>query len=626
MTIKFVLGFHNHQPVGNFDFVIEENYQKAYLPFIKVAKKYAKVKFALHTSGCLLEWYEKHHPEYFDLLSELVKRGQVELLGGGFYEPIFPAIPHESRIMQLKKMNNYLKAKFDVEVSGAWVTERVWEPQLARSFEEAGIKYVGLDDFHFGLIGLQNHRLRGYYFTEDEGHKVGVFPINQNLRYLIPFALIKKINKYVEQVRLENPEAMLICWDDGEKFGGWPKTHDWVYKERWLEKFFEYLSDDSNGIETILPVEAFNNYSALGRVYLPSASYQEMCIWALPPELGKKVEKAVKQAKKEGKFEEARTLYNAASWRNFLTKYEESDFMQKQGLFLHKKIKEIKNKMLKISEWINSKQENQERLENAENSLLKSQCNCAYWHGVFGGLYLPHLRRAIYENQIDCIENIYEISNVIHQASNKDRKQLTLSWQEDYDSDGSEEIIVFRNDSAFWIKPNRGGAIVSWEIFNQRVNLLSTLMRRFEAYHDAPVKTEDDAEEEEHETIHDIQKKLTPEQKDALVYDWHLRVFGLDHFYPQLELSEKHFRNQVHDIGDFVKSVYSVKKLDDNKWELSVSGHLFFDKPCKLLLTKCYEFLQDGSIKYNVRLKSEPASDELDERSLNLYPNLKTSV
>ena len=32
--------------------------------------------------------------------------------------------------------------------------------------------------------------------------------------------------------------------------------------------------------------------------------------------------------------------------------------------------------------------------------LYQSQCNDSYWHGVFGGLYLPHLRSAVYEHLI----------------------------------------------------------------------------------------------------------------------------------------------------------------------------------------------------------------------------------
>ena len=39
-------------------------------------------------------------------------------------------------------------------------------------------------------------------------------------------------------------------------------------------------------------------------------------------------------------------------------------------------------------------------LEVARQELYRGQCNCPYWHGSFGGLYLPHLRNAIYRSLI----------------------------------------------------------------------------------------------------------------------------------------------------------------------------------------------------------------------------------
>ena len=34
-------------------------------------------------------------------------------------------------------------------------------------------------------------------------------------------------------------------------------------------------------------------------------------------------------------------------------------------------------------------------------ALFRGQCNCAYWHGVFGGVYLFHIRAANYANLLD---------------------------------------------------------------------------------------------------------------------------------------------------------------------------------------------------------------------------------
>ena len=82
---QLVLLLHAHQPVGNFPDVIERAYRDSYLPFIDVLEQHPAIRIGLHYSGPLLEWAEHAHPEYFEKLSALVERGQVEMVGGGFY-------------------------------------------------------------------------------------------------------------------------------------------------------------------------------------------------------------------------------------------------------------------------------------------------------------------------------------------------------------------------------------------------------------------------------------------------------------------------------------------------------------------------------------------------------------
>ena len=85
--LRFVIVLHNHQPVGNFDGVIEQAYQDSYLPFLDVFERHPALRIGLHTSGCLMEWLDAHHPEYLDRLSALVAAGRIEIVGGAFYEP-----------------------------------------------------------------------------------------------------------------------------------------------------------------------------------------------------------------------------------------------------------------------------------------------------------------------------------------------------------------------------------------------------------------------------------------------------------------------------------------------------------------------------------------------------------
>ena len=103
--LRFLLVLHNHQPLGNFDEVIQALTDRAYRPLLEAIHARPALKFTLHLSGPLLLWLERRAPDYLDLIGELVQRGRLELLSGGLYEPILAAIPHEDRIAQITLMS-----------------------------------------------------------------------------------------------------------------------------------------------------------------------------------------------------------------------------------------------------------------------------------------------------------------------------------------------------------------------------------------------------------------------------------------------------------------------------------------------------------------------------------------
>ncbi len=110
---------------------------------------------------------EAKEKKCWDIVARLVDRRQVELLGGGFYEPILSIIPEADRQSQLRLMSRFLEDRFGARPRGIWLTERVWEPALAGTLARAGIEYTILDEEHFHYAGLKSltqtvyHRGRG---------------------------------------------------------------------------------------------------------------------------------------------------------------------------------------------------------------------------------------------------------------------------------------------------------------------------------------------------------------------------------------------------------------------------------------------------------------------------------
>ena len=222
--IRFLFVLHDHQPVGNFDGVFEQAYQDSYRPFLDLFESYSDLKFALHTSGSLIEWLDAHHPEYLDRLSALVAAGRLEIIGGAFFEPILPMIPSRDRIGQIRSYREYLQNRLGAKVRGAWIPERVWEQSLAADISAAGTEYIILDDSHFKSASLDESQLFGYYLTEDAGRLLRVFPGSERLRYVIPFAAPHESIDYLRTIAERQPNAVAVFADDGEKFGSWPET------------------------------------------------------------------------------------------------------------------------------------------------------------------------------------------------------------------------------------------------------------------------------------------------------------------------------------------------------------------------------------------------------------------
>ncbi|HEV8122113.1 MAG TPA: alpha-amylase, partial [Candidatus Polarisedimenticolia bacterium] len=174
--IRLVLALHFHQPIGNFDSVFRMAVDRCYAPVVDHFERHPGVRAGFHLSGCLLEWLEAHEAPLLDRVLALVGRGQVEALGGGFYEPILPAIPRADALEQIERMAAWWEKRAGVRPRGAWIAERVWEPSLAELLAEAGVAYTILDDQHLRFAGLLDDRFTGLFVTERAGRAVAFFP------------------------------------------------------------------------------------------------------------------------------------------------------------------------------------------------------------------------------------------------------------------------------------------------------------------------------------------------------------------------------------------------------------------------------------------------------------------
>ena len=505
--IRFILGVHAHQPVGNFPAVLEEAYRRCYVPFFDALSDFPEVPFALHYSGVLFDWLEATHPEFLDRLADFVSRGQVELLTGGYYEPILAAIPDADKVGQIQRMTSYLSSHFGVRPRGMWLAERVWEPHLAKPIAEAGVEYVILDDNHFRATGIADSALTGYFLTEEQGAPLALFPISQRLRYLIPFREPDETLSYLRERADLAPGGVAVMADDAEKFGGWPGTHEWVYQRGWLARFLQALQKNTDWLD----LGTFSQTLAdppKGRIYLPTTSYTEMTEWALPPEAASRFEQTRARVESLPFAGDLQPFLRGGFWRNFLVKYPEANTLHK--------------KMLRVSQRVHTLPNRTRRREAALKALWQGQCNDAYWHGVFGGLYLPHLRHAVFHQLI-------RAEQVMEDAT---RHKGTVQIERmDCDADGFLEVLISSPHLALIVEPTRGGGVVELDARAKAFNLGNTMTRRPEAYH-RKLATSVQPREDGATTIHDALGAKEEGLADLLHYDGYRRGSFLDHWLP----------------------------------------------------------------------------------------------
>ena len=465
--VNLVLLIHAHQPIGNFDEVIEHTYVRSYLPFVDCLAQHPRVRLGLHYSGSLLEWLAVRHPEYLDRIAALAARGQVEVVGGGFYEPILITIPPEDQIEQIRRLSDFIAERFGKRPGGAWLAERVWEPQLPFALAEAGVEYTLVDDSHFLTAGRELAELYGYYICEERGRTVKVIPGLQQLRYLLPFGSVDDSIGFLRGAAAEHPGGMASMGDDMEKFGGWPHTWEHCFRDGWLENFFSALEANQDWLEVIPPGEALAARPPLGRVDLPTASYTEMMEWVLPTEVRKKFHVLQEEFASRP---DVRRFLRGGFWRGFFGKYAEANL-------LHKKMLRVSSKLL--NEGRKGVRKGTRRAADrakATTHLLRAQCNDAYWHGIFGGLYAPHLRTALWHEliQAETFADAIRIGPKRYQAMDR----------LDFDADGMEEIEITSPKFAALIKPSGGGTLEALDFRPSAVTLINSLQRRVEAYHD----------------------------------------------------------------------------------------------------------------------------------------------
>src|SRR5262249_30759810 len=189
-------------------------------------------------------------------------------------------------------------------------------------------------------------------------------------------------------------------------------------------------------------------------------------------------------------------------------------------------------------------------VEHAQRELYRGQCNCGYWHGAFGGVYLPHLRHAVFNHLIAA-------ENLTYRATNR-RTPWVEATVGDYNLDARQEVWLSNDKVAVPSAAIRGGQMYDLDVRPLCRNLLATLARRPEAYHEK-VRGGAKAADGQVASIHDrvVFKQAGLDRR--LQYDQTSRKSLLDHFYDPQTTLEHVASGQAAERGDFLTGVYETR-------------------------------------------------------------------
>jgi alpha-amylase len=427
--MHLALVFHNHQPVGQLPWAFEDVWKHSYAPFLKVLDAHPEVPVTLHYTGPLLDWLVRRRPATIKCLQRLVERGQIELLGGGMYEPILATWPRPDQDAQLQRLSDRVHEVFGVRPRGLWLAERVWEPALAEVIAANDLEFTFVDSTVFHNAARPAGSTYGAFQVAYNAASIRVFPIDERLRGVIPWHDAGATLNYLQEVAAQHGDtALAVFADDGEKFGGWPGTYDFIFTRRWLDKFFTALEKNADWLTVTTPSKYLEDVPTTRTIDLPAGSYAEMQAWS------------------------------NGNWRHFLDRYAESRDMYDAVQHASRQVRAALQKTT-------ARPSQQKALQNAYEHVLRAQSNDAYWHGTFGGLYLRHLRQSNYS----------EIA----------RAQLLLHGSKPYVCAERLEngVVLLENENQRLRLRPAGGELFEWTSKRARHNLLATLRRHHERYH-----------------------------------------------------------------------------------------------------------------------------------------------
>lgn len=448
---KVILGSHNHLSYGSAKDEFERVYKDRLKPFITVLYRFPKIPAVLHYSGVLLKWIEKHHPEFLMILEDMLNRKQIEILGGGFYEPMFPLISLTDKLGQIELLTTFIRKQFGKRPRGCWLPGMMWEQNMTGPLQTCGMDYVFLDESQFISAGFGGVQLRRPCVTEDQGKIIAVFPVASKTSALLEHKSASELLQKQARDPDNDEDTVISLFPEYflEESDGESAFEDSFYR------FLEGLAQTEEYVEFTLPSKYLKSSRKYEKAFFPSSADKKIMYWSLDEKRRKGFDE-LERLERRGDLDAASSYYSGAFPRQFLVRYPEANGIYSKMMYTHTLINQLRG--------------DKHRKRAAREELWKAQGCEAFWHVAEGGLYNNNLRKAAYRALLDA-EKITRERGVF----------LPSVVSFDIDLDGMREYLFQGTDLNCYVK-TQGAAIFELDYLSKSWNYLDTFARRRESY------------------------------------------------------------------------------------------------------------------------------------------------
>ncbi|MDR1100372.1 MAG: DUF1926 domain-containing protein [Treponema sp.] len=416
--IKLILGSHKHIPGGAGDDEFTRIYENELMPFIGTLYQFPHIQLVLHYSGAVFHWLDRFHPECTMLIKSMIARKQVEILGGGFYEPLMPLIPQQDKIGQIELLTTYLRKQFEKRPVGCWLPALAWEQNMISSLSACGMAYTFLDEEQFKLAGLQGKELFFPCISEDQGKTIIIFPLSKFLRKeFVQKNAFRALSDMAEKILPGGDLVVSVFLDQVYRRQGQDQAPESIFHD-----FFEDLSRCESFVDFISPDKFFRGLQGLRRAYFPNSLGS-----CLPVE---------------------KNAPSQALPRSFLI-----DFPEANGIY---------SKMLFTNTLINQLRGDKSRKHTAREELWKAQGCDVFCPTEKYGIGCSSVRKAAYTALIDAERICREKGKFISSLMNFD-----------FDMDGAGEYLFQDTNINCYIQL-RGAGIFELDFLPRTWNYLDT--------------------------------------------------------------------------------------------------------------------------------------------------------